>query len=103
LLHSKSSGLRAVLLAFASIAGVLDLEACGRSQAAAEKPFAYQVVRLPGTSSCALIELKDSLGVREYPEVIGLYRSKTDAEADLARFASTQDPMTVAGTTICQK
>jgi hypothetical protein len=60
----------------------------------------WQVVRAPGTSSCAAVVFREP-GDFDHREQIGQYRSKAEAEAALERFKSTEDPMTVRGKTIC--
>ena len=68
-----------------------------RSGAAAK----WQVVKAPGTSSCAAVILVYP-GDFEHREQLGVYDSQREAEAALARFKTTPDPMTVPGHTICQ-
>ena len=61
----------------------------------------WQVVRAPGTSSCAAVVLVYP-GDFEHREQLGVYGSQKEAEAALARFKNTPDAMTVAGHTICR-
>jgi len=74
------------------------LAGCGSSRTA--KAVKWQVIRAPGTSSCAAVVFREP-GDFEHPEQIGQYDSEAEAEAALQRFKSTQDPMTVRGKTIC--
>ena len=77
------------------------LAGCGGAPAGGANGAKWQVVRAPGTSSCAAIVFKEP-GDFDHREQIGQYDSAADAEAALQRFKLTQDPMTVRGRTICR-
>jgi hypothetical protein len=76
------------------------LAGCGGVADSEQRPT-WQVVRAPGTSSCAAIVLREP-GDFSHREQIGRYQSQAEAEAALERFKTTQDPMTVPGRRICQ-
>jgi hypothetical protein len=74
---------------------------CGAPSAGDAEAARWQVVRAPGTSSCAAVVLEYT-GDFDHREQIGRYRSREEAEAALERFRATDDPMTVPGKKICQ-
>jgi hypothetical protein len=74
---------------------------CGAPSADDAEGAMWQVVRAPGTTSCAAVVLEYP-GDFDHREQIGRYRSQAEAEAALERFRSTDDPMTVPGRKICQ-
>jgi hypothetical protein len=89
------SVVRALLL----FAGATTTGGC-REPAVDAKPQ-WQVVRAPGTSSCAAVLMNGMAGDNAHREQIGQYDSQAEAEAALQTFRNTPDPMTVSGHTIC--
>jgi hypothetical protein len=89
-------------MASGCIVGIWTLLAgCGGAPAGGADGAKWQVVRAPGTSSCAAVVFEEP-GDVDHREQIGQYNSAAEAEAALLRFTLTQDPMTVGGRTICR-
>jgi hypothetical protein len=80
---------------------VLTLGSCADPRPTGAGGPKWQVVRSPGTSSCAAVVLVYP-GVLDHPEQIGVYDTQKAAEAALELFKTTRDTMTVTGQTICQ-
>jgi hypothetical protein len=95
---TNQSGARA--LVGAALLAVLLLAACASPETGRTQKK-WQVVRDPGTTSCAAVPLVYA-GDFGHREQIGVYGTPDLAEAALARFKTTKDTMTASGRMICQ-
>jgi len=74
---------------------------CGSSRSSSTAGAKWQVVRSPGSTSCAAV-VEEYRGDADHVEQIGVYNTQQEAQAALARFNATRDTMTASGRPVCE-
>jgi hypothetical protein len=80
---------------------VLALAGCGGVPSSGEAGAKWQVVRSPGSTSCAAV-VEAYRGDADHAEQIGVYNTQQEAQAALARFKVTRDMMSASDRPVCE-
>jgi hypothetical protein len=79
----------------------LSAAGCGNAPSNGKAGAKWQVVRSPGTTSCAAV-IEEYRGDADHAEQIGVYDTQQEALAALARFKATRDTMTASRRPVCE-
>ena len=79
----------------------LTIAGCGKARSSGEAGAQWQVVRSPGSTSCAAV-VEEYRGDADHAEQIGVYSTQQEAQAALARFKVTRDTMTASDRPVCE-